>query len=108
MGVRVIAAQLSEIRIKRLLWGGTVAAMLGLMILLAIAMVKATQSRALIVEPFHVPASLEARGLDGTTIANRLTDRFAVMREQYDKAGPARNNLRYGYVTGPVDWSALG
>ncbi len=35
-------------------------------------------------------------------------DRFAVMREQYDKAGPARNNLRYGYVTGPVDWSALG
>ena len=84
--IDLIAAQLSEIRIKRLLWGGAVALLLGLMILLAIAMVKASQSRALIVEPFHVPASLEARGLDGTTIANRLTDRFAVMRDLSDSS----------------------
>ena len=40
----------------------------------------------MIVEPFHVPASLEARGLDGTTIANRLTDRFAVMRDLSDSS----------------------
>ena len=84
--IDLVAAQLSEIRLKRLLWGGLVAAMLAAMILLAIAMVNASRSHALIVEPFHVPASLQARGLDGTTIANRLTDRFAVMRDQSDSS----------------------
>ena len=84
--IDLVAAQLSEIRIKRLLWGGLVAAMLGLMILLAIAMVNASRSHALIVEPFRVPASLQARGLDGTVIASRLTDRFAVMRVQSDSS----------------------
>ena len=34
-------------------------------------------------------------------------DRFARMKEEYEKAGPARSNLRYGYVRGPVDWSAF-
>ena len=82
----LVDAQLNEIRIKRVLWGGAVALMLGLMVLLGIAMVKASRSHALIVEPFHAPASLEARGLDGTAIANRLTDRFAAMRDQSDSA----------------------
>jgi hypothetical protein len=34
-------------------------------------------------------------------------DRFARMKEEYEKNGPARSNLRYGYVRGPVDWSAF-
>jgi hypothetical protein len=34
-------------------------------------------------------------------------DRFARMKEAYEKSGPARSNLRYGYVPGPVDWSAF-
>jgi hypothetical protein len=34
-------------------------------------------------------------------------DRFALMKEQYEKSGPARSNLRYGYVNGPVDWSSF-
>jgi hypothetical protein len=34
-------------------------------------------------------------------------DRFALMKEEYEKNGPARSNLRYGYVAGPVDWSAF-
>ncbi|HVG51077.1 MAG TPA: amidohydrolase family protein [Xanthobacteraceae bacterium] len=34
-------------------------------------------------------------------------DRFAQMKDQYEKNGPARSNLRYGYVRGPVDWSAF-
>ena len=34
-------------------------------------------------------------------------DRFAHMKEAYEKNGPARSNLRYGYVTAPVDWSAF-
>ena len=34
-------------------------------------------------------------------------DRFAQMKEEYLKNGPARSNLRYGYVPGPVDWSAF-
>lgn len=84
--IDLVAAQLSEIRIKRLLWGGLVAVMLGLMILLAIAMVNASRSHALIVEPFHVPASLEARGLDGSVIASRMIDRFAAMRDQSDSS----------------------
>ena len=84
--IDLAAAQLTELRIKRLLWGGLVAAMLGLMILLAIAMVNASRSHALIVEPFHVPASLEARGLDGSVIAARMIDRFAVMRDQSDSS----------------------
>jgi hypothetical protein len=29
------------------------------------------------------------------------------MKAEYEQAGPARSNLRYGYVTGPVDWSAF-
>jgi len=82
----LVDAQLNEIRIKRLLWGGAVMTMIALMLLLAIAMVRASQSHALIVEPFHVPASLEARGLDGTTIANRLTDRLAVMHDLSDSS----------------------
>ena len=80
------SAQVSELRIKRVLWSAAVVALSGLMILLAIAMVNASRSHALIVEPFHVPASLAARGLDGTTIANRLTDQFAVMRDQSDSS----------------------
>jgi uncharacterized protein len=32
-------------------------------------------------------------------------DRFARMKEEYEQNGPARSNLRYGYVRGPVDWS---
>jgi predicted TIM-barrel fold metal-dependent hydrolase len=34
-------------------------------------------------------------------------DRFARMKEEYERNGPARSNLRYGYVRGPVDWSAF-
>ncbi|MEW6449481.1 amidohydrolase family protein [Leptospira sp. severe_002] len=34
-------------------------------------------------------------------------DRFARLKDEYEKAGPARSNLRYGYVNGPVDWSAF-
>ena len=34
-------------------------------------------------------------------------DRFARMKDEYEKNGPARSNLRYGYVRGPVDWSAF-
>jgi uncharacterized protein len=34
-------------------------------------------------------------------------DRFARMKDEYEKNGPARSNLRYGYVRGPVDWKAF-
>ena len=34
-------------------------------------------------------------------------DRFALMKEQYEKSGPARSNLRYGYVNARVDWEAF-
>ena len=34
-------------------------------------------------------------------------DRFALMKEQYEKSGPARSNLRYGYVNAQVDWEAF-
>jgi hypothetical protein len=34
-------------------------------------------------------------------------DRFALMKDEYERNGPARSNLRYGYVPGPVDWSAF-
>jgi len=34
-------------------------------------------------------------------------DRFARLKDEYEKRGPARSNLRYGYVRGPVDWSAF-
>jgi predicted TIM-barrel fold metal-dependent hydrolase len=34
-------------------------------------------------------------------------DRFARMKEEYEKAGPARSNLRYGYVNAQVDWEAF-
>jgi hypothetical protein len=31
-----------------------------------------------------------------------LTDRFAELKERYEQAGPARSNLRYGYVQRPA------
>ena len=34
-------------------------------------------------------------------------DRFTIKKAEYERRGPARSNLRYGYVTGPVDWSAF-
>ena len=34
-------------------------------------------------------------------------DRFALMKDEYEQNGPARSNLRYGYVRGPVDWEAF-
>jgi hypothetical protein len=34
-------------------------------------------------------------------------DRFALMKEQYERSGPARSNLRYGYVNAQVDWEAF-
>ncbi len=34
-------------------------------------------------------------------------DRFARLKEQYEKIGPERSNLRYGYVSGQVDWTAF-
>ena len=30
-------------------------------------------------------------------------DRFSVMKAEYEKAGPERSNIRYGYVHGPLD-----
>ena len=30
-------------------------------------------------------------------------DRFSVMKAEYEKSGPERSNLRYGYVHGPID-----
>ena len=36
-----------------------------------------------------------------------LGDRFARMKDEYLKNGPTPSNLRYGYVRGPVDWSAF-
>jgi len=35
-------------------------------------------------------------------------DRFARMKEDYERHGPARSNLRYGYVNPTIDWSAFG
>jgi hypothetical protein len=29
------------------------------------------------------------------------------MKEEHEKNGPARSNLRYGNVSAPVDWSAF-
>ncbi len=34
-------------------------------------------------------------------------DRFALMKDEYEKNGPARTNLRYGYVNAQVDWEAF-
>jgi hypothetical protein len=34
-------------------------------------------------------------------------DRFALMKDEYEKRGPARSNLRYGYVSDKIDWSAF-
>jgi predicted TIM-barrel fold metal-dependent hydrolase len=34
-------------------------------------------------------------------------DRFAVMKDEYLRNGPTPSNMRYGYVSGPVDWSAF-
>ncbi len=31
-----------------------------------------------------------------------LTDRFAELKQHYEQAGPARSNLRYGYVQRPA------
>ena len=31
------------------------------------------------------------------------SDRFAAMKQAYEKDGPAPSNMRYGYVTGPLD-----
>jgi len=36
------------------------------------------------------------------------TDRFSRMKAEYQRLGPVRSNLRYGYVRGEVDWAALG
>lgn len=35
-------------------------------------------------------------------------DRFARLKDEYRKQGPARSNLRYGYVRGPVDDASPG
>ena len=32
-------------------------------------------------------------------------DRFATLKSEYEKRGPARSNLRYGYVAGPIDYT---
>ena len=39
----------------------------------------------------------------------KLRDRFAALKAEYEKAGPERSNLRYGYVVpnGPVDYSVF-
>jgi hypothetical protein len=36
-------------------------------------------------------------------------DRYAALKAEYEKEGPARSNLRYGYVVpnGPVDYSVF-
>jgi uncharacterized protein len=30
-------------------------------------------------------------------------DRFAALKAEYEKNGPERSNMRYGYVRGPID-----
>ncbi|MFM9942057.1 MAG: hypothetical protein ACKVP7_21440 [Hyphomicrobiaceae bacterium] len=34
-------------------------------------------------------------------------DSFAIKKAEYEHRGPTPSNLRYGYVAGPVDWSAF-
>ena len=34
-------------------------------------------------------------------------DKFSIMKAEYEQRGPARSNLRYGYVSDAVDWSAF-
>ncbi len=34
--------------------------------------------------------------------ADLATDRFAALKADYERAGPARSNLRYGYVRKPA------
>ena len=30
-------------------------------------------------------------------------DRFAALKDDYEKEGPTASNMRYGYVAGPID-----
>jgi hypothetical protein len=46
--------------------------------------------------------------LDPTRAANDVAgDHFSVVKQAYEADGPARSNLRYGYVTGPMDPSVF-
>lgn len=52
-------------------------------------------------------ARLYAFDISKRTDIGSRRDRFAVMKEEYERHGPARSNLRYGYAARPIDWDAL-
>ena len=85
---RFVRAQTSEIRTRQVgervraaLWAVlaiTAAAIVGL---IAVMLVQASRTDALVVQSFRVPPSLEAKGLTGEVVATQVLDKLAEMQE---------------------------
>jgi tetratricopeptide (TPR) repeat protein len=57
----------------------------------AVLMVRdAVTSRRVVIEPFHAPPGLAARGIDGTTIASRLLDQLSQLQDATRSSSAAR------------------
>ena len=56
----------------------------GLLCLLSIAVVSASRSKAIVVQPFNVPPALAERGLTGEVVAQRFLDRLANIQRKAD------------------------
>ncbi len=85
----LVQAQIEELRLKRVTRFLILSLVLGLLVTFAALIVKASQSTAMIVEPFEVPPALAQNGLTGEAAASRLLDRLSAMQKASTSARAA-------------------
>lgn len=86
---RLVRAQTAELRtrqigewVRALLWAVLAIAAAAILVLIAVLLVRAARTDALVVQSFRVPPSMQARGLTGEVVATQLLDKLAEMQEQ--------------------------
>ena len=92
----LVHAQCSEIRTRQVgervraaLWAVLAIAAAAIVALIAVMLVQAARTDALVVQSFRVPPAMQAKGLTGEVVATQLLDKLAEMQEQSESTRAA-------------------
>jgi len=84
----LVHAQCSEIRTRQVgervraaLWAVLAIAAAAIVVLIAVMLVQASRTDALVVQSFRVPPAMQSKGLTGEVVATQLLDKLAEMQE---------------------------
>ena len=75
--------------VRAVLWGVLALLAFGLLVLIGAIVVRAARADALVVESFHVPPAMAAKGLSGEVVATQVLDKLAEMQDQSESTRAA-------------------